>query len=96
MKKCTSPICNSQIPRRKLFCVACWHKIPNYHQDEVRKGTAKGAHTLRSLPAREWIAKAFKYISPHSKVEGVNESVTSSVMKVEFVPSSKAKNNKKN
>ena len=47
---------------------------------DVRKGTEKEQHTLRSHPSKEWMSKAYRYISGE-RVEDVNESVTMSVMK---------------
>lgn len=80
IKKCTTTGCVNNTPRRNVFCPACWAKLPKNVQMDVRKGTEKGTHTLRSQPSKEWINKAYRYISGE-KVEGINESVTMSVMK---------------
>lgn len=80
IKKCSTSGCGKNTPRRNIFCPACWAKLPKNVQMDVRTGTAEGQNTLRAHPEKEWMSKAYRYISGE-RVEDAQESVTMSVMK---------------
>ena len=62
-----SSVCGNQASGRNLFCIACWSRIPEGHQSEIRKDTAKGEHTLRAIPGRDWLSRAFRYLNEKKK-----------------------------
>ncbi len=62
LTKCKVVSCSNQKPRRFFICSDCWGRIPKEFRMDVRYGTEKGSHTLRSTPAKGWIESVFKYV----------------------------------
>lgn len=54
--------CIGETRGKALLCSKCWAKVPETLREEIRKGTEKGAHTLRATPTREWVQSVAKYV----------------------------------
>jgi hypothetical protein len=54
--------CNNGTSKKALMCRDHWEKIPAGLRMDVRKGTEKGAGTLRAHPTREWVQQASKHV----------------------------------
>ena len=61
-------VCGRQASGRNLFCTEDWSRIPEGHQNEIRKDTDKGEHTLRAHPNREWLTRTFRYLNEKRNV----------------------------
>jgi hypothetical protein len=44
------------------MCAKHWYALPLSLRDDARRGTEKGARTLRVHPTREWLSTASKYV----------------------------------
>jgi hypothetical protein len=44
------------------MCSKHWYALPQMLREDLRKGTEKGAHSLRATPTREWLAAASKHV----------------------------------
>jgi hypothetical protein len=54
--------CTDHTNAKALMCAKHWYALPLSLRDDARRGTEKGAHTLRVHPTREWLSTASKYV----------------------------------
>jgi hypothetical protein len=71
--------CSEATRGKALLCSNHWQKVPESLREEIRKGTDKGAHSLRSHPTREWVTAVSKYVGEVKNLNIYVETATSKV-----------------
>jgi len=59
---CVVKSCSESTSHKAVLCKKHWETIPKQLQMDIRKGTEKGNHSLRSNPSREWLGSITKYV----------------------------------
>jgi len=60
---CYAAGCKSEnTPKKYVFCRKHWEMLPNELRLSLKDHVEKGKGSLRTIPTREWLAKASSYV----------------------------------